>query len=220
MGARVVGIDSSGIRHTDSAGNTTRLPTYITLWAAGAEASPLAADLAKATGAELDRAGRIAVLPDCSLPGHPEVFVVGDMMAFDGVAEVAMQRGLHAADTILRRLKGEPTLPFKYRDLGGAAAIGRFRAIVNFRGARLSRVPGLGRLGVRPSDFPDRVGQPLYDVAQVDAFVHRRGRTEREFSVMHVRGDLGTPAAVRSLVQPSPLPAYRPASQLDGPPRS
>ena len=72
------------------------------------EASPLAAELAKATGAELDRAGRIAVLPDLTLPGHPEVFVVGDMMALDklpGVAEVAMQGGLHAANTIVRRLK-------------------------------------------------------------------------------------------------------------------
>ena len=66
------------------------------MWAAGVEASPLAAELAKATGAELDRAGRIAVLPDLTLPGHPEVFVVGDMMALNnlpGVAEVAMQGG-------------------------------------------------------------------------------------------------------------------------------
>ena len=110
---------------------------HTTVWAAGVEASPLAAELAKATGAELDRAGRIAVLPDLTLPGHPEVFVVGDMMALDklpGVAEVAMQGGLHAANTIVRRLKGQAGCPFKYRDLGSAATIGRFRSVVDFRG--------------------------------------------------------------------------------------
>ena len=95
MGARVVGVDATGVDHRPTRPATTsRLDTYTTVWAAGVEASPLAAELAKATGAELDRAGRIAVLPDLSLPGHPEVFVVGDMMALDklpGVAEVAMQ---------------------------------------------------------------------------------------------------------------------------------
>ena len=130
MGARVVGVDATGVDITDAAGTTSRLDTYTTVWAAGVEASPLAAELAKATGAELDRAGRIAVLPDLSLPGHPEVFVVGDMMALNnlpGVAEVAMQGGLHAANTIVRGLKGQPPNPFKYRDLGSAATIGRFR---------------------------------------------------------------------------------------------
>ena len=80
------------------------------VWAAGVQASPLAKMLADATGAECDRAGRIAVLPDCSLPGHPEVFAIGDMMSLDGlpgVAEVAMQQGIHAARTITQRLRGE-----------------------------------------------------------------------------------------------------------------
>ena len=116
MGARVVGIDATGVDVADGEGNTTRLATYTTVWAAGVEASPLATELAKATGAELDRAGRIAVLPDCSVPGHPEVFVVGDMMALNnlpGVAEVAMQGGLHAANTIMRRLNGEPSNPLQ-----------------------------------------------------------------------------------------------------------
>ena len=221
MGARVVGIDSSGVDYTDAAGNTNRLPAYITLWAAGVEASPLAADLAKATGAELDRAGRIAVLPDCSLPGHPEVFVVGDMMALDnlpGVAEVAMQGGLHAANSILRRLKGEPTLPFNYRDVGSAAAIGRFRAIVNFHGVRLSGFPGWVVWAFVHLTFLTGWGNRLTTLLKWTRSFIGRGRPEREFSVMHVGGDLSTPAAVRSLVQPSPLPAYRPASQLDGPP--
>jgi len=120
MGARVIGIDATGVDVAEGEGNTARLATHTTVWAAGVEAPPLATELANATGAEVDRAGCIAVLPDCSVPGHPEVFVVGDMMALNnlpGVAEVAMQGGLHAANTIIRRQKGKPPLPFKYRDL-------------------------------------------------------------------------------------------------------
>ena len=141
MGARVVGVDASGVDISDGEGNSSRLPTYTTVWAAGVEASPLAKELATAAGARLDRAGRIMVEPDLTLPGHPEVFVVGDMMALDklpGVAEVAMQGGLHAANTIVRRLKDKPAVPFTYRDLGSAATIGRFRSVVNFKGLRLS----------------------------------------------------------------------------------
>ncbi len=97
-------------------------------------------------GAECDRAGRIKVLPDCSLPGHPEVFVVGDMMNLDdlpGVAEVAMQSGIHAARTIKKRLDaGKESAPFKYRDLGSMAAVSRRRAIVSFHGVRISGFPG------------------------------------------------------------------------------
>jgi NADH:ubiquinone reductase (H+-translocating) len=96
--------------------------------------------LADTSGAECDRSGRIAVQPDCSLPGHPEVFAVGDMMSLNGlpgVAEVAMQTGIHAARTISGRLKGREPKPFKYRDLGSMATISRRRAIVSFRGIRL-----------------------------------------------------------------------------------
>ena len=145
MGARVVGVDATGVDFINADGTTSRLDTHTTVWAAGVQASPLGAELAKASGAELDRSGRIAVLPDCTLPGHPEVFVVGDMMALNnlpGVAEVAMQGGLHAANTIKRRLNGQDSKPFEYRDLGSAAAIGRFRSVVNFHGLRLSGFPG------------------------------------------------------------------------------
>jgi NADH:ubiquinone reductase (H+-translocating) len=85
------------------------------------------------------------VLPDCTLPGHPEVFAIGDMMALDqlpGVAEVAMQSGIHAANTIKRRLSGKDAAPFKYRDLGSMATISRFSAVVSFKGLRLSGFPG------------------------------------------------------------------------------
>jgi NADH dehydrogenase len=123
-----------------------RVACHTRVWAAGVAASPLAKLLAEATGAETDRAGHIKVLPDCTLPGHPEVFAVGDMMSLNelpGVAEVAMQSGIHASRTIKRRLGGDPTAkPFTYRDLGSMATISRFRAIVSFKGIELSGFAG------------------------------------------------------------------------------
>jgi NADH dehydrogenase len=111
------------------------------VWAAGVQASPLGKMLAEASGAETDRAGHVKVEPDCTLPGHPEVFVVGDMMALNdlpGVAEVAMQSGIHAARTIKRRLGGDDSSKaFVYRDLGSMATISRFRAIVSFKGIKV-----------------------------------------------------------------------------------
>jgi NADH dehydrogenase len=118
-----------------------RVGCHTKVWAAGVQASPLAKMLAEATGAETDRAGHVEVLPDCTLPGHPEVFVIGDMASLNklpGVAEVAMQGGIHAARTIKRRLEGDASAkPFRYRDLGSAATIARFRAIVSFKGMRV-----------------------------------------------------------------------------------
>jgi NADH:quinone reductase (non-electrogenic) len=111
------------------------------VWSAGVKASALGGMLAGASGAKTDRAGRVEVLPDCTLPDHPEVFVIGDMMALNhlpGVAEVAMQSGIHAARTIKRRLRGDTaSKPFVYRDLGSMATISRFRAIVSFKGIKV-----------------------------------------------------------------------------------
>ena len=212
MGARVVGVDATGVDLTDAAGATSRLETYTTVWAAGVEASPLADELAKATGAELDRAGRIAVLPDLTLPGHSEVFVVGDMMALDdlpGVAEVAMQGGLHAANTIVRRLKDKPVRPFKYRDLGTAATIGRFQSVVNFHGLRLSGLPGWVVWAFVHLAFLTGFGNRLTTLLKWTRSFVGRGRPEREFSVMHTGGDLSLPAEVRAAVQPNPFPVAR-----------
>ena len=145
MGLRVVGVDPFGVDTEGADGEKGRFECGTVIWAAGVQASPLAGLLAEATGAETDRAGRIAVLPDLSLPGHPEVFAIGDMATINnlpGVCEVAMQGGLHAANTIKRRLKGDESVPFKYRDLGSAAAIGRFKAIVSVGPVRLSGFPG------------------------------------------------------------------------------
>jgi len=118
-----------------------RVACHTKVWSAGVQASPLGAMLAGATGAGTDRAGHVEVLPDCTVPGHPEVFVVGDMMSLNGlpgVAEVAMQSGIHAARTIKRRLQGDSSSkPFVYRDLGSMATISRFRAIVSFKGIKV-----------------------------------------------------------------------------------
>ena len=219
MGARVVGVDAKGVDVVDHTGAASRLDCYVTLWAAGVQASPLAKQLADACGLEADRAGRIPVLPDCSLPGHPEVFAVGDMMALNnlpGVAEVAMQGGLHAANTILRRLKGEPALSFKYRDLGSVATIGRFRAIVSVRGVHLSGFPGWVVWAFVHLAFLTGFGNRVTTVLKWTRSNIGRGRPERVFSVRHTGGDLSTPEVVRSVIQPNPLPAYSPADEADG----
>lgn len=140
-GSRVTAVSADGITVQDATGEQF-YPCRTKVWAAGVTAPALAAELAAAAGATTDRAGRIEVLPDCTLPGHPEVFVIGDVMALDdlpGVAEVAMQTGIHAARTIRRRTKGDDEAkPFKYRDLGSMATISRFQAIVDFKGMQFS----------------------------------------------------------------------------------
>ena len=151
------------------------------IWAAGVQASPLAELLAEASGASIDRAGRIEVLPDLSLPGHPEVFAVGDMASIDnlpGVAEVAMQGGLHAANTILRRLKGKDTKNSATATSGSVATIGRFRAIVSVKGIRLSGFPGWVVWMFVHLAFLTGFGNRLIDHAQVAA-VDDRTRPRR-----------------------------------------
>ena len=97
--------------------------------------------MADATGATVNRGGHVQVQPDCTVPGHPEIFVVGDVMALDhlpGLAEVAMQSGAHAGHTIARRLRGQNHAnAFKYRDLGTMATISRFRAVAAIGPIRL-----------------------------------------------------------------------------------
>ena len=113
-----------------------RLATHTVFWAAGNTASPLGRTL----GVPVDRAGRVLVRPDLSIPGHPEVFVVGDLAAttgadgalVPGVAPAAMQAGRAAARNILKALRGEPPKPFRYRDKGNLATIGRHRAVADF----------------------------------------------------------------------------------------
>jgi NADH dehydrogenase len=118
------------------------IPANTIIWAAGVQSSPLGRSL----GVELDRAGRVLVNPDLTVPGHPELFVIGDMASLPdargrplpGVAQVAMQQGAWAAANILRAIGGRPARPFRYRDLGNMATIGRNSAVADIRGLRLT----------------------------------------------------------------------------------
>jgi NADH dehydrogenase len=134
---RVTGVDASGVIL-----GAERLDAGTVLWTAGVAASPVTATL----GVERDRAGRVVVERDLSVPGHPEAFVIGDAAAcldaegrqLPGVAQVAMQGGAHAARAILQRMKGEPSRPFVYRDKGSMAIIGRGSAVADVHGVRFS----------------------------------------------------------------------------------
>jgi NADH:ubiquinone reductase (H+-translocating) len=116
-------------------GSTTDYDVGTALWSAGVEAPPLAAAVAKATGAERDRAGRILVEDNCTIPGHPNIYVVGDMMSLrklPGVAEVAMQSGLYVGHRIRKQVAGQQEdKPFSYHDLGSAAYLSRGKAVVS-----------------------------------------------------------------------------------------
>ena len=142
LNSLVTHMDASGVDVKGADGSMQHFPSKTKIWAAGVSASPLAKMLADASGARCDRVGRVKVEPDCSLPGHPEVFVVGDMMNCNdlpGVAEVALQSGLHAAHVIRNRVRNgaEPT-PWKYRDLGSMAAVDRRSAVLSAHGLKLS----------------------------------------------------------------------------------
>ena len=138
-GVPVTAIDAEGVRVGDR-----RLDSRTVLWAAGVAASPLGAGLGVAT----DRAGRVPVAPDLSLPGHPDVFVVGDLASVlrddgrpvPGIAPAAKQMGAHVAGAIRARLAGRTPAPFRYRDYGNLATIGRMAAVVDFGKLRLSGV--------------------------------------------------------------------------------
>ena len=135
----VVGIDASSVEVETSGGTRSRIPARTVIWAAGVTASPLAGLLATAAGAETDRAGRLTVEPDLTLAGHPEVYALGDMVAvrgqqLHGVAPVAMQQGRHVA----RSIRNGERRPFRYRDKGELATIGRSRAVGVVKGIRFS----------------------------------------------------------------------------------
>jgi NADH dehydrogenase len=134
----VTSLDQDGVVVDDE-----RVRARTVVWAAGVTASMLAATLAEASGAELDRAGRVLVGPELTLPGHPEVFALGDMVAvlgqtLPGVAPVAMQQGRYAAKVVENRLQGRSTPPFRYHDKGNLATIGRAAAVADIKGLRLS----------------------------------------------------------------------------------
>jgi NADH dehydrogenase len=142
----VTGVELDGLDIERSDGSRGRIQARAKIWSAGAHASPLGQILAKPSDATVDRAGGVPVHPDLTLHGHPDVFVVGDLMSLDGLpglAEVAMQSGRHAAKTILARLKGRTEeRQFRYGDLGTMATIARFRAVVSLGPIRVAGALG------------------------------------------------------------------------------
>ena len=144
LGGMVTEVDERGLEVKFKDGRVERINSVAKIWAAGVQANPLGKTLSEQTGAPLDRAGRISVNPDLTLPGHPEVFVVGDMIALDnlpGVAQVAIQGAKYAAKEIRNRLEGKaPQPPFKYFDKGSMAIISRFRAVAMVGKLRLTGV--------------------------------------------------------------------------------
>jgi NADH dehydrogenase len=138
----VVGIDEHSVELEHRDGSRERVPARTKVWAAGVAASPLARLLADAAGAQTDRAGRLVVEPDLTLPGRPEVFAFGDMtvvrgLDLHGVAPVSMQEGRHVA----RSIRDDTRTPFHYTDKGELATIGRARAVGVVKGIPLSGFP-------------------------------------------------------------------------------
>jgi NADH:ubiquinone reductase (H+-translocating) len=135
LGAMVTDVDRNGLTVKDSDGTIRRIESATKVWSAGVSASPLGRDLAEQSDVEIDRAGRVKVLPDLSVPGHPNVFVVGDMAAVDGVpgvAQGAIQEAKSAAKAIKAELKGaspKEREPFQYFDKGSMATVSRFSAV-------------------------------------------------------------------------------------------
>lgn len=145
----VVDVHHDGVVVKAANGSTMRIMARTVVWAAGVTASPLARVLGEACGAEVDNNGRVVVQSDLTLPGHPEVLAIGDMVRVEdsktkepqnlpGLAPVAMQQGRYAGRLVADRIKGRSTPPFHYRDKGTLATIGRARAVADIHGIRLS----------------------------------------------------------------------------------
>ncbi|MDA2893327.1 NAD(P)/FAD-dependent oxidoreductase [Mycolicibacterium sp. BiH015] len=144
LGVKVVDVDRDGLTVADSDGTTRRIESACKVWSAGVSASPLGKKLADQCGATVDRAGRVEVRPDLTLPGHPNVFVIGDMALVPGVpgmAQGAIQEGRYAAKAITRRGQNNRA-PFRYVDLGSMAMVSRFCAVVKIGRLEYGGLPG------------------------------------------------------------------------------
>ncbi len=146
MDRRATGVDEHGIDLSVAGGSTERIEARTVIWAAGVEASPLAAALGRATGAAVDHKGRVSVQPDCSLPGHANVFAIGDAANLDdvpGLSEPAMQEGRYVAGMICHRAAGNRgRRRFHYRELGTMATVGPRDAVADIFGLELYGIPG------------------------------------------------------------------------------
>jgi NADH:ubiquinone reductase (H+-translocating) len=210
MESIVTDVDAGGLSVRDRGGTSTRYEAGTVLWTAGVEAPAFAAALAAATGAERDRAGRVLVRPDLTIPGHPEISVIGDLMSLGklpGVAEVAMQSGLYAG----RHLRRGSAKPFRYHDLGSAAYIARGNAVMSAGPLSVSGFPGwVGWLFIHIAfltGYRNRLGAVL---TWWSAFTRDR-RRERAFTTREV-------GQVTDVYTVLPIPTDPPAAP--GPQRS
>jgi NADH dehydrogenase len=135
LGVKVVGVDATGVDVVDADGTARRIPSRCKVWAAGVSASPLGRQLAEQSDTDVDRAGRIKVAPDLTVPGRPEIYAVGDMMNLEnlpGVAQVAIQGAKHVAKDIKAKVAGHPSgKAFAYHDKGSMATVSRFHAVAS-----------------------------------------------------------------------------------------
>jgi NADH dehydrogenase len=142
LGAKVTGVDLTGVDIVGADGESRRIGARTKIWAAGVRASRLGRHLSEQVGLEVDRAGRVPVQDDLTLPGHPEVFVVGDMATlkgYPGVSQFAMQGARYAAKTITTRLAGKPApAAFSYWDKGSMATVSRFNAVASIGNRRFA----------------------------------------------------------------------------------
>jgi NADH dehydrogenase len=148
----IVGLDDESAVCKGPNDESAQVATRTIVWAAGVAACELAGTLAAASGATLDRTGRVAVGPDLTIPGHPDVIALGDMVsvhdaagndvAFPGLASTAMQQGRYAAEAVRRRARGDPSSPFRFVDKGQLATIGRAHAVAEVKGVQASGMFG------------------------------------------------------------------------------
>jgi NADH:ubiquinone reductase (H+-translocating) len=178
-------------------GGVERIPTRTRIWAAGVQASPLAKMLAEATGAETDRAGRVTVNPDCTLPGHPEVFAVGDMVSLNrlpGVAQPAIQEGKYVGKAIKARLAGKPKIePFQYVDKGSMATIGHLHAVADAFGRKFTGVTGYTMWGLVHVTYLIGWGNRLGTVyTWARSLTFTKNRAHRIITFEQAKQELGT----------------------------
>jgi NADH dehydrogenase len=209
VGTLVTDVDAGGVQISVAGGAPERIDAMTRVWSAGVAAAPLAARIAAATGAPTDRSGRILVEPDLTVPGHPEIFVVGDLMSLDGlpgVAQVSIQGGGYTGRVIRRRLTGKPAgKPFHYFDKGNIATVSRFSAVADLRGVRLSGLAGwLLWLGVHWAYLPRGRNRASSLIRWAVTFL---GRSRPERAVTARQAGLPSPAPADPLREPAPAAA-------------
>jgi NADH dehydrogenase len=192
LGAKVTGMDAGGVDIQSDEPGFDRIDAMVKVWAAGVRGASIGEIIAAKTGATLDRAGHIEVRPDCTVDGHPELFVVGDLMALDdlpGVCEVAMQSGMFAAATIRGRVEGRRAPDrFKYRDLGSMASVARFHAVASIGPFRFSGLVGWLLWVFVHLVFLTGFKNRAYTISHWTVSFIGRARSERTFTYQQVFG--------------------------------